>query len=105
METISILLGIVFWPAAIIVWFLFIRVWKPPKWIRIVGTLLIVGMPVLAAYSLGQFMFLDEPLVGAVMSGDVGKAKSLLTWGASPDAAIDGRHALVWAASGGEKEM
>ncbi|HLK60288.1 MAG TPA: ankyrin repeat domain-containing protein [Chthonomonadaceae bacterium] len=105
MEVLVILFGILFWPVAIIAWFLYIRKQKPPKLFRYAGTLFIVTMPLLAAISMGKYMLLDEPLVIAAKEGDVVKVRSLLAMGADPDASFKGNPALEQAAAEGHQEI
>ena len=105
MEVLSILLGVIFWPTAILLWFRYIRNRKPVRRIRVIGTLLVVGTPILAAISLGKYMFLDEPLVFAVRDENVNKVKSLLSYGADPNASFKGEAALEQAASEGQTEI
>jgi ankyrin repeat protein len=105
MEILAILFGIIFWAAAIVVWFFYLRKRKPTKMICYVGTLLVVGTPLLGAVSMGKYMFLDEPLVFAARDGDLVKVTSLLAHGADPNASFEGNPALEQAAAAGQPEI
>jgi hypothetical protein len=105
MEVFSVLIGSVFWPTVIIAWVRFSRKRRLRNIIRYAVTMLIVSMPLLGAFALSQYMFLDEPLVTAVIDGDVGKVRVLLKCGADPNIDVRGNFALEQAAAEGNVEM
>jgi hypothetical protein len=105
MEVLGMLLGFIFWPAAIIAWIVYLRRKKPPRLLRVIGTLFLVGIPLLAALSMSMYMFLDEPLVFAVREGNAREVKSLLERGASPNAFFEGEPALEQAAAEGQEDI
>ncbi len=105
MENFSILIGVVFWPVVIVCWLRNIRQRKLKRPIAYLGTILLIGMPLLGAVSLGKYMFLDEPLYYAVGDGDVAKVKQLLSLGASPNIEVHGNHVIVVAAASGQVEI
>ena len=82
MELFGILFGPIFWPAAIGAWVLFCRSRRIPKFFLSVGLVILVGLPLLGAFSLGHFMFLDEPLQIAAQKGDLKQAERSLKLGA-----------------------
>jgi ankyrin repeat protein len=105
METFGILFGMIFWPTAIIAWVHFCRARKVTKARRIIGTSLVVGLPLLAAVSMGKYLLLDEPLFFAVQAGDVHQVKSLLAKGADANVDFKGASPLEQAARSGNKEI
>ena len=105
MEVLGILFGIIFWPAAIIGWLLLCHVTHVKRQIRNTILAILVLLPLLAAYSMGRYLFLDEPLCIAAGNGNVAKVRALLRWGASPNAEFEGTCALRSAVENGHAEV
>lgn len=105
MEVFSILFGVPFWAIVIFLWFRHLRRTRPLRSKRVVGTLCILALPMVAALSLGKYMFIDEPLFFAAGEGNVQYAKTLFAWGADANIDIDGTPPLKAAADAGHVEM
>jgi hypothetical protein len=99
--------------ATVVFWLLFVR--RRGGWTRkralvaalIVSPilLLMVGLPILGAYSEAHWMFIDEPLQSAVADHDASRVKHLLSIGADPNADFEGYTALEEAAANGDVEI
>lgn len=105
MEVLSILFGLIFWPTAIIGWIVFCRLSGIQKSTRNAVLCILVFLPLLAAYTMGRYMFLDEPLCFAAREGNIAKVRSLLAKGASANAEFEGISAIESAAGGGHLEI
>lgn len=66
---------------------------------------IIIGLPLLGAYSEAHWIFIDEPLFTAVEDGDVARVNHLLSRGANPSMDFEGYPALEQAASDGNVEI
>ena len=77
----GILLGLIIFPIGIGILFWVLRRFKPPRAVRYVSLVIVLGLPLLAAISELKYMFLDEPFVIAVEEGDTPRVRSLLKWG------------------------
>lgn len=106
METLSILLGMVFWPTVLVLWVVVGRRLGFRRRVYRTGVVVLVVLPTLCALSLGHYMFLDEPLLSAAMEGDVSRVRCLLRLTANPNAEFEsGFTPLREAAAAGHTEV
>ncbi len=98
MELFGFLIGIVVFPAMIVGWIVCCVVIRPPWVVRVIGCVVVLGLPTLAALGVAKWVLLDDPLVTAAQDGNVNRARWLLDHGADPNAdSKDGSTALDWA--------
>lgn len=105
MEVLSLLFGIIFWPAAVIAWLVYCRQCRVKARTCVTVLAVLIGLPGLAAASMAKYMFLDEPLYYAVADGDVATAQRLLAHGASPNTDVNGHWSLNAAAYAGDAQL
>lgn len=95
--------GLVFWPVVITLWFTKFRK-KMPRAARDAGSVLVLGLPAVAALSMSYWMFVQEPLLSASADGNVPRMKQLIAFGANPSEESDGGTPLFFAAGNGHIE-
>ena len=99
------LFGVLFWGPVIIIWINRCHAGKVGNKARVIGSIGIFGLPMLAAISMANWMFIQEPLLSSAAEGDVTKVKFLLAMGANPNVESDGFTPLLYAAGNGKESV